>query len=54
MGTVEEEADEPIFRLEWIVRAKILPEPRLGPLIAGANEILALVVSSIKTAKRNR
>ena len=54
LGIVEEEADESIFWLELIVRAKILPEARLAPLIAEANEILALIVSSINTAKRNR
>ena len=54
LGIVEEEADEAIFWLELIVRSKILPETRLAPLIAEANEILSLVVSSINTAKRNR
>ena len=54
LGIVEEEADESIFWLEFIVRAKILPEARLAPLIAEANEILSLVVASINTAKRNR
>jgi four helix bundle protein len=54
LGIVEEEADEAIFWLDLIVRAKILPEARLAPLIAEANEILALIVASITTAKRNR
>jgi four helix bundle protein len=54
MGTVEEEADEAIFWLELIVCAKLLPEPRLRPLIAEANEILSIIVSSINSAKRNR
>jgi four helix bundle protein len=51
-GMVEEEADEPAFWLERVVHAKPLPATRLAPLIAEANEILALVVSSIPTAKR--
>lgn len=54
LGTVEKEADECVFWLELIVRSKILPEGRLLSLIAEANEILALVVASINTAKRNR
>ena len=54
LGIVEEEADESIFWLEFIVRAKILPEARLASLIGEANEILSLVVASINTAKRNR
>ena len=32
----------------------MLPETRLLPLMKEANEILAIVVSSIITAKRNR
>ncbi len=54
MGTVEEEADEALFWLELIVRAGILPESRLSSLMAEGDAILAMVVASIKTAKRNR
>lgn len=54
MGTVEEEADESIFWLELIARTSILPAARLDPLIAEGSEILAITVSSICTAKRNR
>mgnify|MGYP001268985621 CR=1 FL=1 len=54
LGTVEEEADETIFWLELICRAKILPAQRLESLIQEANEILSIVVASIRTAKRNR
>jgi four helix bundle protein len=54
MAIVEEEADESAYWLEMIVRAKLLPAKRLVPLIAEANEILAMVVSSITTAKRKR
>lgn len=54
MGTVEEETDEVLFWLEITVRSKMLPETRLLPLMKEANEILAIVVSSIITAKRNR
>ena len=54
LGIVEEEADEVIFWLELIIRAQILPEPRLKPLLQEANEILAIIVASIRTAKKNR
>lgn len=54
LGTVEEEADECLFWLELIVRAGLLPAPRLEPLIQEAGEILAIIVASIKTAKSNR
>lgn len=54
LSIVEEETDEAAFWLEIIVRSKILPEKRLAPLIAEANEILAMIVASARTAKRNR
>lgn len=54
LGIVEEEADEVIFWLELIIRAQILPEPRLNPLLYVANEIPSIIVASIRTAKRNR
>lgn len=54
MGTVEEETDESIFWLELISRTAILPPARLEHLISEGSEILAIVVSSIRTAKKNR
>jgi four helix bundle protein len=54
MGTVEEEADEVSFWLELIVRSELLPESRLESLMKEADEIIAIVVSSINTAKRGR
>lgn len=54
MGTVEEEADEVLYWLELAVMAGLLPQQRLEPLMKEADEILAIIVSSINTAKRNR
>ncbi len=54
LGTVEEENDEVLFWLELVVRSGTLPESRLTPLMEEANEILSMVVASIRTAKRNR
>lgn len=54
LGTVEEETDETLFWLELIARSGILPSTRLEPLISEGSEILAIVVSSIRTAKRNK
>ena len=54
MGTVEEEADETLFWLEISVRSGMLAATRLQSLIQEANEIIAIVVSSINTAKKNR
>jgi four helix bundle protein len=53
MGTVLEEADESAFWIELLVDAA-KTEPRLAEsLLAEANELVAIVASSIKTAKRN-
>ena len=54
MGTVEEESDEVLFWLELIVRSEMLPASRLQSLMEEADEITAIIVSSINTAKRNR
>ena len=54
LGIVEEEADESIFWLEMLVDANLLPKQRLEPLMHEANELLAMVVSSIKTARRSK
>ncbi|MBW2298484.1 MAG: four helix bundle protein, partial [Deltaproteobacteria bacterium] len=48
----EEECDECIYWMELIVEAELLPEERLKDIMAEADEILAITVSSIKTARR--
>ncbi len=54
MGIVEEEADECIYWMELLMEAKILPLAKLQALIAEADELVAITVSSIKTAKANK
>jgi len=53
---VEEEADETLYWLELLVEANIFPEHKLADLISETNQIVAMVVASIKTlrAKNNR
>ena len=51
LGVVEEEADESVFWMEMLVEAKIVKESLLGNLIQEGNEILAIVVASIRTAR---
>lgn len=53
LGIVEEECDEAIYWLEMLIDTKIVPAERLSDLIDEANEILAIVVTSINTSKRN-
>ena len=54
MGIVEEETDETIYWMEMIIEAGLLPENRLTDLMKEAEEILAITVSSIKTARKNK
>ena len=52
MGIVEEEADETLFWLEILAETKIVNEALLKDLIIEYDEIVAIVVSSKKTARR--
>ena len=54
LGIVEEESDESVFWLELIVEAGIMSVQRLENLIQEANEIVAMIVASINTSKKNR
>lgn len=40
--------------MELLIEAEVMDEARLGPLMQEADEILAIVVSSIKTAKTGK
>lgn len=54
MGTVEEEADETIYWMELLVDTGIVKPKRIADLMSEADEILSIVVASIRTAKRQR
>jgi four helix bundle protein len=51
---VEEEADESLFWLEMLVESGQLPESRLKDLMNEADELIAMVVASIKTLRDNK
>ena len=51
MGIVEEEADETIYWMEVLIEADIMKPGRIARLLNEANEILSIVVTSIKTAR---
>jgi four helix bundle protein len=53
LGIAEEECDETIFWLEMISLANLAPVEAMLPIKQEAAEILAIIVSSIKTAKKN-
>ena len=52
MGIVEEEVDESSYWLEMLVEAGLVKTERLVPLMKEAGEIAAMVVASIKTARK--
>jgi len=53
MGIVEEELDESIYWLELLVDSGIMSSERAALLAKEADELLAISVSSIRTAKGN-
>jgi four helix bundle protein len=54
MGIVEEEADETIYWMELLIEAGLVQKDNLIPLLDEANQILAMTVSSIKTARKGK
>jgi four helix bundle protein len=52
MGTVEEEADESLYWMELLIEAEIVEPVKLEVLMKEADELLAITVSSINTAKK--
>ena len=53
MGIVEEEADETLFWLELLEESQLVPAAKLPAIKREANELIAITVASIKTARRN-
>jgi four helix bundle protein len=51
LAIVEEEADETIYWLELLVASKIVEPSRVNALLKECNEIVAMVVASIKTLR---
>src|SRR5664279_288755 len=54
MGIVEEEADETLFWLELLEEPGLVTAAKLSCIKLEANELIAITVASIKTARRNR
>ena len=53
MGIVEEEADEVVYWIETLVDSGLVKPKMVESLIHEANEIVAMTVSSIRTARKN-
>ena len=54
LAIVEEEADETLFWLEIIDEMKILGDAFIGSLMKENDEIIAIIVASIKTARQKK
>jgi len=53
LGVVEEEADESVYWMELLVESGTVIARRLGPLMQEGRQILAIIVASIGTARKN-
>ena len=51
LRVVEEECDESLFWMELLTENKLIKESRIRDLMGEGDEILAIVVSSVKTAR---
>ena len=54
MGIVEEESDESVYWMELLVEVGIVKAELLESLMKEGNEILAITVASINTAKKHK
>lgn len=54
LSIVEEEADESNYWMELLVESALVPPVMLADLIDEANQLVAIIVSSIKTLKLKR
>lgn len=54
MGIVEEEADEVVYWLELLVEAGVTHAQQVAALVDEANQLVAITVASIKTARKNK
>ena len=54
MGIVEEEADESIYWRELLIDCGLIRKDEMSDLLNDANQILAMTVSSIRTARRKK
>ena len=51
---VEEELDESLYWMELLIEAKIMAEHLLKDLMTEGNELLSIIISSIKTTKSKK
>jgi len=54
MGIVEEEADEAIYWIELLIETDLVKKERVANLLDEASQIVAIVVTSIRTARTHK
>jgi four helix bundle protein len=54
LGIVEEEADECLYWMELLVESGLVPAARLESLRDEGNQILAIIIASIRTARARK
>jgi four helix bundle protein len=54
LGIVEEEANETIYWIELLVESGQVKEELVASLLDEANQLVAIIVSSIRTARGNK
>jgi len=54
LAIVEEEADESLYWMELLIDAKIIPEQKLSILMNDLNEIISMIVASIRTMRSKK
>jgi len=54
MGIVEEELDESLYWMELVIEASLITRNRLGQLMKEGEELLAMTVASINTARKRK
>ncbi|MBN1902958.1 four helix bundle protein [Candidatus Sumerlaeota bacterium] len=54
MGIVEEECDESIYWMDLLIETGIIKEHILKDLLDEANQILSIIIASIKTARSRK
>ena len=54
LGIVEEECDESIYWIDMLIATAAISRKRAQLLLQEAHELLSIIVSSIKTARKNK
>lgn len=54
MGTVAEEADESIYWMELLIESGLISKDEVDELLDEADQLVAITVSSIKTARARK